>query len=91
MSQSVLGKYACGFPQLLVLMVLEPLSTSLGILVAVRGQNLFIDAAQLLRRMVQHLPDLHLGSRALACIEASLNQIEAMAVAVVRRVGDTTS
>ena len=40
MSQSVLGKYACGFPQLLVLMVLEPLSTSLGILVAVRGQNL---------------------------------------------------
>ena len=91
MSQSVLGKYACGFPQLLVLMVLEPLSTSLGILVAVRGQNLFIDAAQLLRRMVQDLPDLHLGSRALACIEASLNQIETMTVAVVRRVGDTTS
>ena len=39
-SQDVSGKYACGVPQLFVLMVPEPLFTSLGMLVAVRGQNL---------------------------------------------------
>ena len=40
MSHCVFGKNACGLPQLFVLMVPEPLFTSLGMLVAVRGQNL---------------------------------------------------
>ena len=35
-----LGKNACGVPQLFVLIVPDPLLTSLGMLVAVRGQNL---------------------------------------------------
>ena len=36
----VFGKNACGLPQLFVLIVFEPCKTSLGMLVAVRGQNL---------------------------------------------------